>query len=105
MIKRTHSCGRLRLEDAGKKVTLAGWVHAYRDHGNLIFLDLRDRDGLTQLVFNSDSHPDLHKLAKTIRCEWVCGIEGTVSERGEENPKLPTGQIEVSIHLIGSKPG
>ncbi|MFC1739372.1 aspartate--tRNA ligase [Planctomycetota bacterium] len=102
MLKRTHTCGRLRLEDVGKKVVLAGWVHSYRDHGNLVFFDLRDREGLTQLVFNPDSEPQAHKLARTVRCEWVIAVEGRVQPRGEgmENPKLPTGQIEVAIRQL-----
>jgi aspartyl-tRNA synthetase len=102
MLKRTHSCGRLRLDDAGKKVTLAGWVHSYRDHGNLVFIDLRDREGLTQIVFDPETQPDMHKLAKTARCEWVIAATGVVQPRSEgmENPKLPTGQIEVAIEKL-----
>ena len=102
MLKRTHTCGRLRLEDAGKKVTLAGWVHSYRDHGNLVFIDLRDKEGLTQLVFNPESQPEVHKLARTARCEWVIAAQGFVQHRGEglENPKLPTGQIEVLVEAF-----
>ena len=102
MLKRTHSCGRLRLEDAGKKVTLAGWVHSYRDHGNLVFIDLRDREGLTQIVFDPETQPDMHKLAKTARCEWVIAATGVVQPRSEgmENPKLPTGQVEVAIEKL-----
>jgi len=99
MLKRTHNCGELRLEDKGKKVTLTGWVHNYRDHGNLIFIDIRDRDGLTQLVFSPDK-PDLHKLAETFRCEWVIAAEGVVGQRDMENPKLPTGQIEVAVENL-----
>jgi len=99
MLKRTHNCGQLRLEDAGKKVTLAGWVQSYRDHGNLVFFDLRDREGLTQLVFNPETQPQVHKLARTVRCEWVVAARGIIRPRGKglENPKLPTGQIEVLI--------
>ncbi|MHC4720635.1 MAG: aspartate--tRNA ligase [Planctomycetota bacterium] len=102
MLKRTHNCGQLRIEDAGKKVILAGWVHSYRDHGNLVFIDLRDREGLTQLVFNPDSQPKAHELARTARCEWVIAIEGLVQPRSEgmANPKLPTGQIEVAVQQL-----
>jgi aspartyl-tRNA synthetase len=102
MLKRTQTCGQLRLEDAGKKVTLAGWAHSYRDHGNLVFIDLRDREGLTQLVFNPDAQPEAHKLARTVRCEWVIAARGIVRPRsaGMENPKLPTGQIEVLVEQL-----
>jgi aspartyl-tRNA synthetase len=102
MLKRTHNCGQLRLEDAGKKVVLAGWVHSYRDHGNLVFFDLRDREGLTQLVFNPEKYPDAHKLARTVRTEWVIAAQGVVGPRGEglENPKLPTGQVEVNVEQM-----
>ena len=102
MLKRTHTCGQLRLEDAGKKVTLAGWAKSYRDHGNLVFIDLRDKEGLTQLVFNPETQPEAHKLARTIRHEWVIAAKGIVQPRGEglENPKLPTGQIEVSVQQL-----
>ncbi|MHC4159152.1 MAG: aspartate--tRNA ligase [Planctomycetota bacterium] len=102
MLKRTHNCGQLRLKDNGKKVTLAGWVHSYRDHGGLVFIDLRDKEGLTQLVFNPEKQPQAHKLARTARCEWVISAKGVVQPRGEglENPKLPTGQIEVSVQEL-----
>jgi len=102
MLKRTHNCGQLRLEDAGKRVTLAGWVHSYRDHGNLVFIDLRDREGITQLVFDPQTHPQAHKLARTLRCEWVIAASGTVQARskGMENPKLPTGQIELAVEAL-----
>lgn len=102
MLKRTHTCGQLRLDDAGKKVTLAGWAHSYRDHGNLVFIDLRDKFGLTQLVFNPVTHPQVHKLAKTIRCEWVIAAKGLIRPRSEgmENPKLPTGQIELAVERL-----
>jgi len=99
MLKRTHNCGQLRLEDAGKKVILSGWVDSYRDHGNLVFIDLRDREGITQLVFNPESKPEMHKLSRDLRCEWVIAASGPVRHRGEGlvNPRLATGQIEVLI--------
>jgi aspartyl-tRNA synthetase len=102
MIKRTVTCGQLRAADAGKKVSLAGWVHSYRDHGNLVFVDLRDREGLIQLVFNPDQQPEAHKIARSVRCEWVIAVTGTVGLRGEglKNPKLPTGDVEVVVEVI-----
>lgn len=102
MIKRTRTCGQLRLTDAGTSVALAGWVQSYRDHGNLVFIDLRDREGLTQLVFNSELTPDAHRCARSLRCEWVIAVTGEVQPRGEglENPKLATGQIEVTVQRI-----
>ncbi len=102
MLKRTHNCGQLRLQDAGTKVALAGWVHSYRDHGNLVFIDLRDREGLTQIVFDPETQPEMHKLAKTARCEWVIATEGVVQPRSEgmENPKLATGEIEVAAEQM-----
>ena len=102
MLKRTHNCGELRLENTGTKVVLAGWVQSYRDHGNLVFFDVRDRAGLTQLVFDPEVQPEAHRLARTVRCEWVIAASGTVRPRGEglENPKLPTGQIEVIVDQL-----
>jgi len=99
MLKRTHNCGQLRITDVGRQVNLAGWVKSYRDHGNLVFIDLRDRAGLTQLVFDPETQHQAHKLARTLRCEWVIAAAGTVRPRGEglENPKLPTGQIEIIV--------
>ena len=99
MLKRTHNCGQLRIEDAGNSVTLAGWVQSYRDHGNLVFFDLRDREGLTQLVFNPENYPEAHNIARTTRTEWVIAVKGKVQPRGEglENPKLQTGQIEIVV--------
>jgi aspartyl-tRNA synthetase len=100
MLKRTHNCGQLRIDDAGKKIILTGWVHNWRDHGNIYFIDLRDRYGVTQLVIDAEKTPDIHKLVQKIRCEWVIGIEGAVRKRAEENPKMPTGTIEILVgHL------
>jgi aspartyl-tRNA synthetase len=102
MLKRTKTCGELRLQDVGKRVILAGWVRSYRDHGGLIFFDLRDREGITQLVFNPEKFPEAHKLAQVVRSEWVVAAEGVVEPRGEglENPKLATGQIEVLVEKL-----
>lgn len=102
MLKRTHTLGSLRIDDAGTKVVLAGWVHSYRDHGNLVFIDLRDRSGLIQLVFDPDYQVDAHKTARDLRSEWVIAVKGSVRPRSEgmENPKLPTGQIEVIVEEL-----
>ncbi|MBN1690230.1 MAG: aspartate--tRNA ligase [Dehalococcoidia bacterium] len=94
---KTHSCCQLRATDTGKAVTLAGWVHRRRDHGGLIFIDLRDREGITQVVFNPEFAPDIHAMATGLRNEYVIQVEGKVERRlkGAENLKLPTGEIEV----------
>jgi aspartyl-tRNA synthetase len=85
-----------------QKVVLAGWVHSYRDHGNLVFIDVRDREGLTQIVLDPETQPDAHKLARTLRCEWVIAAEGVVQPRSEgmKNPKLATGEIEVAVQKL-----
>lgn len=100
---RTHSCGQLRKSDVPKQIKLAGWVHSYRDHGGLVFVDLRDRDGLTQLVFDPDScGKEVHDEARKLRSEWVISIGGEVEPRGAGmvNPKLPTGEIEVRVKTM-----
>ncbi len=101
-LKRTHDCGALRAPDAGQIVVLFGWVAGYRDHGGCVFIDLRDREGITQLVFDpelsghGDSPRQAYELARALRNEWVVGIRGVVVSRGtNKNPKLPTGEIEV----------
>lgn len=98
--RRTHDCGTLRKEDVNKTVTLSGWVHRRRDHGGLIFIDLRDRFGLTQLVFDPEKNAELHAEAEHLRNEWVISIKGTVIPRAEgmANPNLDTGDIEVMVH-------
>ncbi len=97
--RRSHTCGALRKEDIGTRVRLSGWVHRNRDHGGLIFIDLRDRFGLTQLVFDPDTTPEYHALAETLRSEWVVTVSGEVRPRreGMANPKMATGDIEVAI--------
>ncbi len=94
---RTHSCGGLNTNHTGEAVTLAGWVHRRRDHGNLIFIDLRDREGLVQVVFNPEVSKAGHEAAAEMRNEYVVRVRGEVTRRpqGTENPKLPTGEIEV----------
>ena len=95
---RSTSCGELRTGHVGQTVTLAGWVHRRRDHGNLIFIDLRDRYGLVQVVFNPELAPKAHAAAERFRSEWVVKVSGTVYARpeGTANPGLATGEIEVS---------
>lgn len=102
MLKRTEYCGRLRTDHIGQTVVLNGWVNSYRDHGGLVFVDLRDREGLVQLVFDPESHPDVHKIARAVRCEWVIGAKGLVRPRGEglENPRLATGKVEVLVESV-----
>lgn len=97
--RRTHNCGTLKKNDSGQRVALSGWVHRRRDHGGVIFIDLRDRFGLTQLVFDPVKHPKAHGEAEKLRSEYVISCRGTVSERreGMANPKLSTGDIEVFV--------
>ena len=96
-MSRTHHCNQLRKNDVGKTVMLAGWVHVLRDHGGVIFIDLRDREGLTQVVFRPEENAEVAKEAHTLRSEDVIEISGRVAARvpGTENPKLATGDIEV----------
>ena len=100
--RRSHSCGALRGTEAGASVTLMGWAFRRRDHGGLIFVDLRDRDGITQLVFNSAIDAGAHTLAGQIRAEFVLAVQGTVERRppGTVNPHLPTGEIEVHVREL-----
>lgn len=96
---RTHHLGELRIGHVGKLVSLCGWVHRRRDHGGLIFIDLRDRYGLTQIVFDPEINEEAHKLAAQLRSEWNIGITGKVRPRAEgmANPKLETGEIEIEV--------
>ena len=94
---RSHTCGALREGDIGKVVRLSGWCHRIRDHGGVLFINLRDHYGITQVVADPDSKA--FKLAEQLRAEWVVRIDGTVRARpaGTENPELPTGEVEVVI--------
>jgi aspartyl-tRNA synthetase len=108
-LKRTHDCGALRPSHIGAEVVLFGWVANRRDHGSLIFIDLRDREGVTQIVFDPDASGEAHELAQQFRSEWVVGMRGRVRSRGEQfskkegklvsaaNPALATGEIEVEV--------
>src|SRR5829696_7563442 len=97
---RSHTCGALRLTDAGQSVRLSGWCHRIRDHGGLLFIDLRDHYGLTQCVADPDS--PAFKDAERLRAEWVVRVDGKVRRRpaGTENPDLPTGAVELFITEI-----
>lgn len=92
---RTTTCGELRLADAGKEVTLAGWVQRVRKMGGMTFLDLRDRYGITQIVFNNDTDAALCEQANHLGREYVVQVTGTVAERTAKNPNLPTGDVEI----------
>ena len=95
--RRTHTCGELRADQTGQSVTVMGWAHRRRDHGGLIFVDLRDRTGLTQCVFNPATDRHAHGRAESVRSEFVLAVRGVVGRRpaGTENAKLPTGEIEI----------
>ncbi len=99
---KTHNCGELRAENVGQTVTLAGWVHRWRDQGGLVFLDLRDRWGITQVTINQQTAPEAHTLARDIRSEWVIQVMGVVERRpeGMGNPDLASGDIEVHTSSI-----
>jgi aspartyl-tRNA synthetase len=96
---RTHTCGELRAEHVGQRVTLAGWVHRRRDHGHLTFLDLRDRYGITQVVTSADDGAEAHAAAEEVRNEWVIQVSGTIRHRpeGTVNSELPTGEVELAV--------
>ncbi len=99
---RTHTCGDLRLADDGITAKLAGWVHRRRDYGKLIFIDLRDRHGITQVVIDAGDAPEAHEIATRVRSEFVIVVEGVVAERGEgmDNAKLATGAVELQVRSI-----
>jgi aspartyl-tRNA synthetase len=100
-LKRTHSCGALGEAQIGERVVLFGWVQTRRDHGGCVFIDLRDREGLTQVVFDPQISPEAHALAGELRSEFVLGIQGTVVGRGSQiNPRMKTGSIEIKAERL-----
>ena len=104
-LKRTHYCGALRASDADKDVVVLGWVHRRRDLGNLLFLDVRDRTGIVQVVFNKETQPEAHAKAEQVRSEFVVAVEGKVIQRQKANPDLLTGEIEVvsnKLHILNN---
>jgi aspartyl-tRNA synthetase len=104
-LKRTHYCGALRVTDAGRPVTIMGWVHRRRDLGNLLFLDIRDRSGIVQVVFNKETQAEAHAKAEQVRGEYVVAIEGKVINRQKANPELATGEIELvaaKLHILNN---
>ncbi len=104
-LKRTHYCGALRASDAGNTAIVMGWVHRRRDLGNLLFLDLRDRTGIVQVVFNKETQPQAHAKAEQARSEFVVAVEGNVIKRQKPNPDLATGQVELvaaKLHILNN---
>ena len=99
MKMRTHRCGELTKAHVGQTVVLNGWVHGRRDHGTVMFIDLRDRQGITQVVFNAERNPAAHQQAHALRGEYVISVRGVVARRpdGSANPDLVTGEIEVIV--------
>ena len=104
-LKRTNYCGDLRASDVDKDVILMGWVHRRRDLGQLIFIDLRDRAGLAQIVFNNELHPEAHQKAEELRSEFVVAVEGKVIRRQKSNPEIASGEVEVMatrLHILNN---
>jgi len=104
-LKRTHYCGALRASDAGRDATVMGWVHRRRDLGNLLFLDVRDRSGIVQVVFNKETQPEAHAKAELARSEFVVAVEGRVTRREKANPELATGEIDLvatKLHILNN---
>ncbi|HXG21331.1 MAG TPA: OB-fold nucleic acid binding domain-containing protein, partial [Methylomirabilota bacterium] len=100
--KRSCYCGEPRTAQVGQELTIMGWVHARRDHGGVTFIDLRDRSGLLQIVFNPQINAAAHAAAKDIRMEFVLAVRGTLTKRSPEtiNPNLPTGEVELQVQEL-----
>jgi aspartyl-tRNA synthetase len=104
-LKRTHYCGELRAKDENRAILIMGWVARRRDLGNLLFLDIRDRTGIVQVVFNKETQPEAHGKAEQARSEFVVAVEGQVIKRGKANPELATGEIELvatKLHILNN---
>ncbi|HEX8882593.1 MAG TPA: amino acid--tRNA ligase-related protein, partial [Candidatus Acidoferrum sp.] len=104
-LKRTHYCGELRAKDEGRGAIVMGWVHRRRDLGNLLFLDVRDRTGLVQVVFNKETQAAAHAKAEQVRSEFVVAVEGQVVKRQKANPELASGEIELAathLHILNT---
>jgi aspartyl-tRNA synthetase len=101
-LRRTNTCGELRASDAGRRALLMGWVHRRRDLGGVIFIHLRDRDGVTQLVFHEDVDPEVHRKAEMLGAEYVIAAEGRVDKRTPDtvNPNIPTGEVELVVDKL-----
>ena len=97
---RTHTCGELRLSNSGENVTLAGWVQRVRKMGGMTFVDLRDRYGITQLVFNEETNAQLCENANKLGREYVIQVKGQVNERYNKNANIPTGEIEIAVEAV-----
>jgi len=104
-LKRTHYCGALRASDAGRDATVMGWVHRRRDLGNLLFLDVRDRSGIVQVVFNKETQPEAHAKAEQARSEFVVAVEGRITKRERANAEIATGEVELvamKLHILNN---
>jgi aspartyl-tRNA synthetase len=104
-LKRTHYCGELRATDEGRDAVIMGWVARRRDLGNLLFLDVRDRTGIVQVVFNKETQPEAHAKAEQVRSEYVVAVEGQVVKRQKANPELTTGEVEIvatKLHILNN---
>ena len=104
-LKRTHYCGALRATDEGRDVVVMGWVHRRRDLGNLLFLDVRDREGIVQVVFNKETQPAAHAKAEQARSEFVVAVEGKIVKRQKANPDLATGEVDLvasKLHILNN---
>src|SRR5262249_54762987 len=101
-LRRTHTCGELRAANTGQRALLMGWVHRRRDLGGVVFIHLRDREGVTQLVLRADSESEVHRKADLLSSEYVIAVEGEVERRSADtvNPAIPTGEVELAVEKL-----